>query len=131
MRALAIVCVGILALITASVVLLAGRYGGGERFPDLTTDPALPATSLEVVANLDSPPGNNAVSASGRVLFSFHPEASPRVQVAEIVFGPDGWLYVTCSALHHVIMRSADHIRTRAPYQIFRFRPGFEGVPGQ
>ena len=46
-------------------------------------------------------------------------------------FGPDGWLYVTCSALHHVIMRSADHIRTHAPYQIFRFRPGFEGIPGQ
>ncbi len=95
-RALAIACVAILALIAAGVALLAWRYGGGERFPDRTTDPELPATVLEVVANLDSPPGNIAVSANGRVLFSFHPEASPRVQVAEIVDGlprpypPDG-----------------------------------------
>ena len=26
---------------------------------------------------------------------------------------------------------SGDHIRDRAPYQIFRFRPGVEGIPGQ
>jgi sugar lactone lactonase YvrE len=45
-------------------------------------------------------------------------------------FGPDGWLYVTCSALHHVIMKSADHVRSQAPYQIFRFQPGVSGVPG-
>jgi hypothetical protein len=45
-------------------------------------------------------------------------------------FGPDGWLYVTCSALHHVIFRSADHVRSQAPYQIFRFRPGPTGIPG-
>lgn len=45
-------------------------------------------------------------------------------------FGPDGWLYVTCSALHHVIGCLPSHIRTQAPYQIFRFRPGPTGVPG-
>jgi sugar lactone lactonase YvrE len=45
-------------------------------------------------------------------------------------FGPDGWLYVTCSALHHVIMRSGSHLRSQAPYQIFRFRPGPAGIPG-
>jgi sugar lactone lactonase YvrE len=45
-------------------------------------------------------------------------------------FGPDGWLYVTCSALHHVIMKSGAHVRSHAPYQIFRFRPGPGGVPG-
>ncbi len=39
-------------------------------------------------------------------------------------FGPDGWLYVTCSALHQVILRSPSEIRGRAPYQIFRFKPG-------
>ncbi|MEE8474859.1 MAG: L-dopachrome tautomerase-related protein [Myxococcota bacterium] len=87
MRALAIACVATLALIAIGVVLFAWRYGGGERFPDLTTDPELPASALEVVADLDSPPGNIAVSASGRILFSFHPEASPPVQVAELVNG--------------------------------------------
>jgi sugar lactone lactonase YvrE len=45
-------------------------------------------------------------------------------------FGPDGWLYVSCSALHQVILRDASEIRASAPYQIFRFRPGASGVPG-
>jgi sugar lactone lactonase YvrE len=45
-------------------------------------------------------------------------------------FGPGGWLYVTASALHHVIGRSEDHIRAHAPYQIYRFRPGGRGIPG-
>jgi len=39
-------------------------------------------------------------------------------------FGPDGWLYVTCSALQHVLFRSAAEVRTHAPYQIYRFKPG-------
>jgi sugar lactone lactonase YvrE len=45
-------------------------------------------------------------------------------------FGPDGWLYVTCSALHHVILRSRDHVVEQAPYQIYRLRPGAAGIPG-
>jgi sugar lactone lactonase YvrE len=46
-------------------------------------------------------------------------------------FGPDGWLYVSCSSLQHVLFISKDHMRAHAPYQIFRFRPGPEGMPGQ
>jgi sugar lactone lactonase YvrE len=46
-------------------------------------------------------------------------------------FGPDGWLYLTCSALHHVLFVSSAHVRANAPYQIFRFQPGTPGVPGQ
>jgi len=45
-------------------------------------------------------------------------------------FGPDGWLYVTCSSLQHVMFRSAGHIRANAPYQVFRFKPGSAGVAG-
>ena len=45
-------------------------------------------------------------------------------------FGPDGWLYVTCSSLQHVLFVSSDHMRAHAPYQIFRFKPGPEGIPG-
>ncbi len=45
-------------------------------------------------------------------------------------FGPDGWLYVTCSALHHVIGKSAAHVRSQGPYQILRFKPGPKGIPG-
>jgi len=46
-------------------------------------------------------------------------------------FAPDGWLYVTCSALQHVLFVSTAHLQAHAPYQIFRFKPGLQGVPGQ
>ena len=46
-------------------------------------------------------------------------------------FGPDGWLYIADSALSEVILRPQDHIRSQAPYKIFRFKPGIEGTPGQ
>lgn len=45
-------------------------------------------------------------------------------------FGPDGWLYVSCSALHQVIGLPPSSVAKHAPYQIFRFRPGSPGVPG-
>jgi sugar lactone lactonase YvrE len=35
---------------------------------------------------------------------------------------PDGFIYVTCSALQHVIMKSEENIQANAPYQIFRFK---------
>jgi sugar lactone lactonase YvrE len=35
-------------------------------------------------------------------------------------FGPDGSLYVTCSALHQVILQGADAVAAHAPYQIWR-----------
>ncbi len=46
-------------------------------------------------------------------------------------FGPDGYLYLADSALPDVILQSREHIKAAGPYRIFRFRPGFEGVPGQ
>jgi sugar lactone lactonase YvrE len=45
-------------------------------------------------------------------------------------FGPDGWLYLADSAIPDQVMRSKRHIASQAPYFIFRFRPGVEGVPG-
>lgn len=46
-------------------------------------------------------------------------------------FGPDGWLYVTCSALQHVLFVSDATMRANAPYQIHRFKPGASAPPGQ
>jgi sugar lactone lactonase YvrE len=46
-------------------------------------------------------------------------------------FGPDGWLYVTTSALQDVLFLSGDEIRAHAPYQVWRFRPGATAAPGQ
>ena len=42
-------------------------------------------------------------------------------------FGPNGWLYITCSALHQVIGKSWD---ADAPFQIYRFKTGTEGLAG-
>jgi len=46
-------------------------------------------------------------------------------------WGPDGWLYFTCSALHHVIGRLPSQVRGHAPYHVYRFKPGPAGIPGQ
>ncbi len=46
-------------------------------------------------------------------------------------FGPDGYLYVADSALPELILKSTEHIQANGPYRIFRFQPGYEGVPGQ
>ncbi len=45
-------------------------------------------------------------------------------------FGPDGWLYVTCSSLHQIIGRPPWTFDDHAPYQIYRFKPGGRGAPG-
>jgi sugar lactone lactonase YvrE len=58
-------------------------YGGSEHMPDITTTPLMPVSSLEVVAELDMPPGNMAVSEQGDIFFTFHPEASPEIHVAK------------------------------------------------
>jgi sugar lactone lactonase YvrE len=86
-RILAFAAAALLALAAVSALLLWLRYGGGEHFEDRTSDPTLPASALEVVVDLDLPPGNIAVSAQNRIFFTFHPEASPDIQVAEIVNG--------------------------------------------
>lgn len=45
-------------------------------------------------------------------------------------WGPDGYLYVTCSALHQIIGRPPWTFDDHAPYQVYRFKPGGRGVPG-
>ena len=49
----------------------------------------------------------------------------------DLSFGPDGWLYVSDSALTELVLQPREHIQAQQPYRIFRFRPGVEGVPGQ
>jgi len=46
-------------------------------------------------------------------------------------FGPDGWVYLTCSALEDVLFRSDGARREHAPYQIWRFKPGGTAPAGQ
>ena len=46
-------------------------------------------------------------------------------------FGPDGYLYVTCSALQYVLGCSDWTIQAKSPYFLFRFKPGFSAPAGQ
>jgi sugar lactone lactonase YvrE len=56
---------------------------------------------------------------------------TPRIRWADALsFGPEGWLYLADSAIPDQVLRSKRHIASAGPYFIFRFRPGFEGVPG-
>jgi sugar lactone lactonase YvrE len=49
---------------------------------------------------------------------------SGRIRWADaLCFGPDGWLYLADSALPEVMLRSKRHIRSAAPYHVFRFLP--------
>lgn len=68
----------LLLLAVALAVTLRLRYGGGDRYPDLTTPPVLAADALEMVLDYPEPVANVAVSASGRIFFSVHPEARPQ-----------------------------------------------------
>lgn len=72
-----------IALLFFLVLLLAGfflwyRYGGGEPYPDLSTEPRFGPSALEVAAQLERPPGNLAVSPDGRLFFDIHPESHPK-----------------------------------------------------
>ena len=64
------------------------RYGGtGKPFPAMATEPLLSADKLEIVAKLDEPPGNLAVSETGRIFFTYHAESRPEIKVLELVDG--------------------------------------------
>ena len=63
------------------------KYAETNHYPDLGTTPLWDENRLELVANLDMPPGNISVSPGGRVFITLHPDAFPDVNVAELVDG--------------------------------------------
>lgn len=77
----------LLLLLVALPLYIKQRYGGGEHFPAMTVQPIMDSAAMQVVADLPAPPGNLAVSDSGRLFFTFHPEGQPTVKVAELVNG--------------------------------------------
>ena len=87
-------------ILVVSIVLLIGIliaikliYGGGRTdFPNRSTPPLYAENQLEVVGNLPTPGGNIAVSSTGRVFVSMHPEAKPNLTLVELVNGqPVPW----------------------------------------
>jgi sugar lactone lactonase YvrE len=75
------------AFLVVLALLVRALFGGGERLADRTKEPKLPASALETVVDLDHPPGNIAVSASGRVFFTLHPDGKPPMKLVELVQG--------------------------------------------
>lgn len=70
------------------IALRLGYGGGGDEYEDLSRAPLLPESALEVVAELDVPPGNVAVSPGGRMFLTVHPESRPgAVKLGEWVDG--------------------------------------------
>lgn len=56
---------------------------------------------------------------------------SDRIRWADALsFGPGGWLYLADSAIPEQILQTRGYIKAKGPYYIFRFQPGFEGIPG-
>jgi sugar lactone lactonase YvrE len=67
-----------LAFVTGgAMVLLFLAYGGGERYRDLSGTPLFSSDALETVVRSPEPVGNVAVSASGRLFYTIHPESRP------------------------------------------------------
>lgn len=88
-RGLGRLLLGLALVLALAAAALKWRYGGGAPFPDRSTQPLLPATAVEVVAELPWPPGNLAVDTPERIFFSFHPEGRPPVSLA--VWENDSW----------------------------------------
>jgi sugar lactone lactonase YvrE len=69
------IVLGFLVLVALVLVAVKIIYGGGAAYPTpTTTEPATPL-AREIVVTLDFPPGNVAVSKSGRLFVNHHPFA--------------------------------------------------------
>jgi hypothetical protein len=68
----------LLMLAAVAAAILHVRYGGGEPYPDLSTQPRLDESRLEEVLRYPEPIGNVAVSRDGRLFFTVHPESGLR-----------------------------------------------------
>lgn len=80
------VAAGLAILLLAFGAWFYANYGGtGQPFPKMG-DPK-PRLTAELIATLPEPPGNLAVSSSGRVFFTYHAEGHPALKVLELVNG--------------------------------------------
>jgi sugar lactone lactonase YvrE len=88
-RPLTVVCVASLFLGTGC----AFSADPDKRNRALTSTSAalVDAAAIEVVVELDAPPGNLGVLHDGRVVFTFHPEARPAVKAAVLPAGGGAW----------------------------------------
>jgi sugar lactone lactonase YvrE len=70
------------------------------------------------------------MAPDGKLVTLIRDEA--RIRWADALsFGPDGYLYVADSAIPDQMLQSRAHMQARAPYFIYRFKPGGTAVSGQ
>jgi len=69
--------IAVILAAAAGVGLLWLHFGGGDAYAKLAADPSITESGLETVVSYSEPIGNVAVSPSGRVFFTIHPEARP------------------------------------------------------
>lgn len=56
----------------------------------------------------------------------------PRIRWADgLSFGPDGWLYVSDSAIPWIALRSRADVAATGPFMVWRFKPGATAPAGQ
>ena len=72
------VVVFLLFLLIILAVVVRVRYGGGDPYPNLSSTPVIAESQLEEVLAYREPIGNIAVSASGQIFFTVHPESRPQ-----------------------------------------------------
>jgi len=83
-----IIVIVLMVFIIGLLVTIRIRHGGGREFEDRSSSPRLPSSALEIVAALEQPPGNIAVSATGRIFISIHPLSRPeKLKVVELIGG--------------------------------------------
>lgn len=100
----------LVALVFVLLVVVRLWLGGGEPYPDVSTAPQLPSERLEVLVELDLPPGNVTSSREGRIFFNTHPFTQPQRFADSFVFElVDG---------------------QPRPYPSERFQPRLQGVLG-
>ena len=66
---------GVLVLVLLGTIY--ALFGGGRTYADLSGPPRLPEGTLEAVVTSARPVGNVAVSATGRIFYTIHPESNP------------------------------------------------------
>jgi hypothetical protein len=115
------------ALLAAGLVSFKLRYGGPTRpFPAKGTEPLLPSSVVEVVAELPEAPGNLAVSEGGRVFVALHPEGRPSRSLVEIVDGrPVDW-----PRAGEPLTDGVFSVRIDRQGRLWALSPGFHGLKG-
>lgn len=84
MRFIRYIATAILGLLIVALLALKIFFGGGQPYPDVSTDPI--RDDLSVAIELPFPPGMVAVSPSGRVFFTYHPFHEPQEHTNALLF---------------------------------------------